>query len=186
MNQNYIIINGELYHHGIKGMKWGVRRYQNKDGSLTALGKRRAKPDGTFKTDREMREEIKNERFKLREEYRTQYGVKKAYEDADAYYYKNDMDSKTEALYEKADILSSKADKAVDKMLKTKYGSDYDKFVSRETTQNGMILAGTLIGSIGVTAGVIGGGQALLKVGAKGAAKLGTKIVDALIKSASK
>ena len=33
----------ELYHHGIKGMKWGVRRYQNKDGSLTAAGKKRAK-----------------------------------------------------------------------------------------------------------------------------------------------
>lgn len=31
----------ELYHHGIKGMKWGVRRYQNKDGSLTSAGKRR-------------------------------------------------------------------------------------------------------------------------------------------------
>lgn len=31
----------ELYHAGIKGMKWGIRRYQNKDGSLTALGKRR-------------------------------------------------------------------------------------------------------------------------------------------------
>lgn len=31
----------ELYHHGIKGMKWGVRRYQNPDGSLTAEGKRR-------------------------------------------------------------------------------------------------------------------------------------------------
>ena len=29
----------ELYHHGIKGMKWGVRRYQNKDGSLTPAGK---------------------------------------------------------------------------------------------------------------------------------------------------
>ena len=31
----------ELYHHGIKGMKWGVRRYQNKDGSLTSAGKKR-------------------------------------------------------------------------------------------------------------------------------------------------
>jgi hypothetical protein len=28
----------ELYHHGIKGMKWGVRRYQNPDGSLTSEG----------------------------------------------------------------------------------------------------------------------------------------------------
>ena len=31
----------ELYHWGIKGMKWGVRRYQNKDGSLTPAGKKR-------------------------------------------------------------------------------------------------------------------------------------------------
>lgn len=35
------ISENELYHHGIKGMKWGVRRYQNEDGSLTSAGKKR-------------------------------------------------------------------------------------------------------------------------------------------------
>lgn len=33
--------NAELYHHGVKGQRWGIRRYQNRDGSLTAYGKKR-------------------------------------------------------------------------------------------------------------------------------------------------
>jgi hypothetical protein len=33
----------QLTHVGIKGMRWGVRRYQNKDGSLTPAGKKRRK-----------------------------------------------------------------------------------------------------------------------------------------------
>lgn len=33
----------ELYHYGVKGMRWGVRRYQNQDGSLTNAGKKKYK-----------------------------------------------------------------------------------------------------------------------------------------------
>jgi hypothetical protein len=35
------MMSNELYHYGVPGMKWGVRRYQNKDGSLTPAGKKR-------------------------------------------------------------------------------------------------------------------------------------------------
>lgn len=37
----YKIRTNELYHHGILGQKWGIRRYQNPDGSLTKAGQRR-------------------------------------------------------------------------------------------------------------------------------------------------
>lgn len=72
-----------LEHHGIKGQKWGVRRYQNKDGSRTALGKKReSSPDTKEKEARKA--DVKNrrtmsdadlkkrvERMKLEKEYKS-------------------------------------------------------------------------------------------------------------------
>lgn len=70
--------DNELYHFGIKGMKWGVRRYQNKDGSLTSKGKKRYSDD--YKESRELSKksvsemsnaELRklNERRRLEQEY---------------------------------------------------------------------------------------------------------------------
>lgn len=40
-------MNSELYHHGILGMHWGIRRYQNPDGTLTEAGRKRLEKKDT-------------------------------------------------------------------------------------------------------------------------------------------
>lgn len=54
---NDYLITKELYHWGIKGQKWGVRRYQNEDGTLTESGKARYNSDLTEKDPRKMTDE---------------------------------------------------------------------------------------------------------------------------------
>lgn len=55
--------NSELTHWGIKGMRWGVRRYQNKDGSLTSLGKKRRRSEYDNENKKEETVEEKRKRI---------------------------------------------------------------------------------------------------------------------------
>ena len=63
----------ELYHHGIKGMRWGVRRYQNADGSLTPAGKKRA-----LKMQNDYTNFSSNKRYRDKDGNLTYSGRKKA------------------------------------------------------------------------------------------------------------
>lgn len=59
----------ELYHHGIKGQKWGVRRFQNKDGSLTPAGKKRYDDDASESPKPAKKQKVTH-RMRLEKKYR--------------------------------------------------------------------------------------------------------------------
>lgn len=58
----------EIYHHGIKGQKWGVRRFQNKDGTRTSAGKKRARQnDASSMSDEELTSRVR--RMNIEKQY---------------------------------------------------------------------------------------------------------------------
>ena len=101
--QDYILVNGTLYHYGIQGQEWGNRRYQYEDGSLTPEGRIRY---GRVGIDKKVTySKIKKENQKYTEKY-----------------YKKDRRSR------QINKLENKAAKLIDKYNLT--SDDYDKTTS--------------------------------------------------------
>ena len=140
MSQQY------LAHHGIKGQKWGVRRFQEEDGSLTAEGKERYNRGKEYSKERDKiadqkRKEILDkdaEYQKAQKDSRDadwEYDrAKDAYERESAQFHRGQADANIQRRWDKA---SEKAMKHANEVIAKKYGdtalSDIEHYKAEST-----------------------------------------------------
>ena len=120
----------ELYHHGIKGQKWGIRKYQNEDGTLTAEGKARYGYDETTgKLSKEGRKVEKSDRKEaLKDAIKMQKDIKKEYG----------------GIFGTSERDRSNIKQETNKIVREKYGNKTVKDLSSHNTKVGLTVASGL------------------------------------------
>lgn len=121
MDPDEYTIHSELMHYGIKGQKWGVRRFQNEDGSLTAEGVKRYENDR--QTEKLMKRMTKIDKLDYRDKL---IAIKKLSKDKKFQELVDDEDLKTKR---------SKYKNATDKWFEKSKGEDFDAYTD-ETGYN--------------------------------------------------
>lgn len=131
-----------LAHHGVKGQKWGIRRYQNEDGSLTTEGRARyLNPDGTLNEVGKRELSKNNSSIKLNMEKQGMYKHMKNGREAKAYLrdleaiYKKSAKESNDKEYKKDIESISKEYRALAKKYGNKKLSDIDKVELHRTEQ---------------------------------------------------
>lgn len=145
----------ELYHYGVKGMKWGIRKEYE------------AHPR---QERRKIRREIKAKKQSELSKSRSKYKVDELYERADKAYASGKIDD-AEQLWVKADEAYEASVKEVTDSLKKMYGKDYDDFSKHEDRIQAAKAIGTLTGVVFSIAGTAWlaskTGDTLVKAGEK-------------------
>lgn len=173
MSNYKVIYSDELEHFGIKGMKWGVRRFQNEDGSYTDAGKKRRGIFGDVKDkynkyrkkrkrNKKIANELREERRKLQEKADKKYDIKyrermKDAEDETRRRFEElgfDTNNDWHPASDKYDEAVSKRDAEVSKKLVKKYGQKkYDIMVAEDNRDLAIGLAA--VGGIVAAAAVL-------------------------------
>lgn len=179
--KTYGVSENELYHHGVKGMHWGVRRYQNYDGTLIKAGSAVQKKTKYTNIDGSL-----NERGKLHSQKYISKQIKKnnKYYDKQIKKYNKLLakcgdDKKMQKTFKDMIKDAERTRNSVNENIK-KFGIDQIMTNERETTTKtlkaiGMITAGTAITATGVGGGLVAAANAGMI--SAGAAKVGETLM---------
>lgn len=138
--------NTELVHYGVKGMRWGVRRYQNKDGSLTPAGKKRYDRMTDDQLQKTLYKQVKKTRS-AQSDWSNQWNVRntigahskaaqekydrerRAYENSDSYKEAIRQSKKLDRRFDRGEIDPDTYDAEYEKIRRSIYRSDLDSSV---------------------------------------------------------